>query len=281
MDWFREILLEIRDYVIDQRFISVSSDSHYAIRKSQKIILPPPEESILFNTSPELHIRSRQIMTTLHLPDELTLFVVIMLFPIIGLLAVFVLAFCEMRRIIFFKNAIPKYKHAFLHSQQREKNRILYLKTKIETVMDVEMPGFDKASDAWRAWSKEDVKGLKNFLKGDKQLGFGASYNVLCQLKKAERAMRLARNARRSFENVIEQMEEAKTDAKVGIRGSRKYDQLAKTERKVRKIIEKCETEALEEKLAAALVWGIYWPEQVEKAKLKKIKKSGFPPTQV
>lgn len=197
------------------------------------------------------------------------------------LLAWFVLACCEIRRIILFKNAIPEYKHAFLHSQQREENRILYLKTKIETVLDAEMPGFDKASDAWPAWSKNDMKGMKNWLEGDRPLGLGPSYNVLCQLMKAERAMRLARNARRSFEDVIEQMEEAKTDAKIGIRGSRKYDQLAKTERKIRKIIEKCETEAEEEKLAAALVRGIYWPEQVEKAKLVKIKKSGLPPTQV
>lgn len=181
----------------------------------------------------------------------------------------------------YFKKAIPKYKQTFLDAPQSEKERITGLRIKIETVLDVEMPGRDKAGDAWLRWSREDMRGLGEWLNPACGIFISPYGNMLGFLRKAEREMRSVKLTKRDLEIVIEDLEEERENRTVGVRWSSNSDRLAEREKYLKEELEKCNVKAEEAKFVASLVWGIYWPAEVEKAKRRKAEMNGIPPTQV
>jgi hypothetical protein len=111
----------------------------------------------------------------------------------------------------------------------------------ITATLSPKNPGFYKASGAWREWSKDDRLELGGFRK------FGDSYYVKYAMANAEQAMRIEQNA-------LEKAEDK------GVPLS--FEKTEKMAQNSKRAVE-----------LAALMWAIYWPEQVEKARQRKLRK--------
>jgi hypothetical protein len=131
-----------------------------------------------------------------------------------------------------------KLKQIYASLSEKEKAKITQCKEEIKTHLSVNAPGYSKFLDAWRSWSNEERVGLKKELEWTGVIKHNAVCSVEYYMRKAEVAMRDEQKARGKLEKKTQKVEEAQH--------------------------------------LAALMWGIYWPEEVEKAKTKKAKKQGL-----
>lgn len=111
----------------------------------------------------------------------------------------------------------------------------------ITATLSPKNPGFYKATGAWRKWSKNDRKEVDGFRK------FGDSYYVRYAMASAEQAMRNEQNA-------LEKAEDKGVPLSF-----EKVEEMAQNSKRAVKL--------------AALMWAIYWPKQVEKARQRKLRK--------
>jgi biopolymer transport protein ExbD len=131
-----------------------------------------------------------------------------------------------------------KLKQIYASFSEKEKEKITSLKEDIQTFLNVYSPGYAKHFDAWGSWSNEARVGLKKELEGTNVMKHNAVSSVMYYMKKAEMAMRDEKRAREKWAMREEKVKEAQH--------------------------------------LAALMWGIYWPQEVEKAKAQKAKKQGL-----
>src|SRR5271169_6802952 len=114
------------------------------------------------------------------------------------------------------------------------REKIHALQKEIETVLDPNLPGHSQYFEAWKAWSEPDMKGLKKELKGFLQLLMSPYSTTQLFLQRADMAMCWARNAKKDLEKRVEEARKAVA--------------------------------------LAAMVWGIYWAEEVIKVRRKRQK---------
>jgi hypothetical protein len=113
-----------------------------------------------------------------------------------------------------------------------EIEKIHTLQEEIEAVLDPNLPGHSKYIAAWEDWSEPDMQGLQKELKGLLRLPNSPYVMTRYFLLQAELAMRSAHKAKKHPEKQAE---------------------------KARKAID-----------LAAMVWGIYWAEEVIKAEKRR-----------
>lgn len=140
---------------------------------------------------------------------------------------------------LFARSLKKRLKQTYATLSTKEKDEIKKLETEIEFTLDAYAPGREKALDAWHAWSKDEKKELKKWLPRFRWRGSPATELVERSLRKAELAMR--------------------------------------SEKQAMEMLEKRNEEAKEARLHAALMRGIYWSEEIAKARAKKAKKEDFP----
>jgi hypothetical protein len=160
------------------------------------------------------------------------------------------------------KSAYKKVQREYdaIHPSEKEKSfpKLSEMEDTIATVLSPKKYGISKYRDAWKAWSRDDRRGFKelnlNWLDS-------SPYNyVQDALWGAERAMNREKTA----------LDALKKEA-----GKAKNWRI-KDEERALKVREKMAGKTKEAILLAALMWTIYWPEQIEKAKAKKAKKAGI-----
>jgi hypothetical protein len=121
---------------------------------------------------------------------------------------------------------------------QSQKDEIDNLKELIKEGLNADLAGAYKAGGIWDLWSKEERRGLEG-LQTKKLVGLWA----------------------RPYEMVHMALENAET--------------ALRKERGVRMYLERREEKSDEKAFLAALVWGLHWREEVQKAKERKWKETG------
>ena len=154
------------------------------------------------------------------------------LFPIWGI-ELFLVCSLMIGCIYQYLTVKRKVKDTYAALPPTEKEKIHALQKEIEAVLDPNLPGHSKYIAAWEDWSEPDMQGLQKELKGLLRFPPESPYVVTRYfLQQAELAMRSARKAKKHPEKQADKAKKA-TDL-------------------------------------AAMVWGIYWAEEVIKAREKK-----------
>jgi hypothetical protein len=153
------------------------------------------------------------------------------LFPILGVEILLACSFM-IGCIYQYLTVKRKVKDTYAALPPSEKEKIHALQNEIEEVLDPNLPGQSKYIAAWEDWSEPDMQGLQKELKGLLRLPQSPYVMTRYFLQLAELAMRSARKAKKHREKQAD---------------------------KAKKAID-----------LAAMVWGIYWAEEVIKAREKK-----------
>jgi hypothetical protein len=176
--------------------------------------------------------------------DEITAVSTISIFGGVGLLFVFLVSGFLIRFDSRKEALVKELEVRFRSMSDKEKEKIYKLEEIVEETCDTRTHGTKMGQNAWEEWMKQYQEGFERVLdKRPFSMGFWHYMFVSNYLKSANWAM--------------------------------------KEEERVRGKLAKKIEEANKARHKAALMWGIYWPEQIEKHKLKWAEKQGLPRYQI
>ena len=144
-------------------------------------------------------------------------------------------------------------------------------------VLGPDQPGRDKYIDAWKQWYAEDNFGLETtLLRKFKTSWFKPTVytHVEISMGFAEYAMQSEREGKSRLLKAMTKTIRVTREMESGDRkANKKYKKAVKHEKWMRELLETEEKEMEEDVENAALLWAIFWPEEVEKEKAKQASK--------
>ena len=168
-----------------------------------------------------------------------------------------------------------KANHSSISPEKKE--QVEKCKEKIRKVLGPDRPGRYKYIDAWKQWITEDDLGLETTsLKKIKSSWFGPTVYKYVEMSMgfAEHAMQTEREGKGRFLKAMTKTVRATRKMESGDpKANKKYKKAVKHEKWMRELWETEEKEMEEDVENAALMWAIFWPQEVEKEKAKQAAK--------
>jgi hypothetical protein len=183
-------------------------------------------------------------------PGEYATFILIgflFLVMIVGLSIIFVDLWLAIRGHHYRRRIIKELNERYEVLSTDEKERIEILEMEIDKTLDVYRPGSVKYLDAWKEWSNK-LAVIKRKFSINWRNGYSPYKLVENAMQRVERAM----SKEKRFKEMLEK-----------VKKPREKEQL-------QEMIEMARTTVEKERHIAAMMWGIYWPEEVAKMKPEK-----------